>query len=413
MADLLGLGGYGSDDSDDREEEPVAVRKLPSVSAAPVEPAPAAPPAAPRGVPEGFFDAPEPSKPAGGASGARLVAPSKPLRVRKLPLAPPPFMALHSGHACHPRTSSCMPANLIPTATPHHTTMRRQEDEDDDAGMLGPARPPPRPVADESEIPSTSQPELWSKLPAPKTARRVVTLQLPLNKAFSSEGRKVPIDSDEEDEAVVARRKRLRAAAPGTTKLTELLPPPKNTGARIALGAGAGLGGGTKMGMGKKALPGRGRRDDDSDDEDPMDHMGPMPDAGAYAAGPAADEGEEVGVAGDGAGPSSYGAHAAAEYATAGHYGQQQQHHTEAHAASAYFVGGGGGAQYEQYQYDAAQYSGMQYGAGGSTAASADPGQVLFEEALKAEAGKKVCLVCVCVCVCLCMCMLGGVSGAG
>lgn len=38
----------------------------------------------------------------------------------------------------------------------------------------------------------------------------------------------------------------------------------------------------------------------DSDDEDPMARMGPMPEAGAFAAGPIADDGEDAEVGGVG-----------------------------------------------------------------------------------------------------------------
>lgn len=284
--------------------------------------------------------------------------------------------------------------------------------DEDDASLLGPARPPP-PKVDEKEIPSTQQAEVWSKLPAPKT-KRVVQLQLPFNKALLSAK---DLEDDDEDDKPVKKAK-----TAGKSKLMDFLPAPKNDlppPGRIALGGGLGsgragtgldLGGGSKGGaagsskggaaagagkqqqQGQKPLVGataeafKVKYDDDSDDEDPMARYGAMPEAGAFAAGPAADEGEEVvpatgpSQAAGPAGPSGAGT-AAQPYYDPAQYAE----------AAAYYVGADQaqyGADYQQ-QYDAAQYAqyyAQQQGQYAAAAPTGDPGQDLFQQALKEEA---------------------------
>jgi hypothetical protein len=110
----------------------------------------------------------------------------------------------------------------------------------------------------------------------------------------------------------------------------------------------------------------QGGGSDDDEDEDPMARFGPMPEAGAFAAGPIEDEGEDIQGGGDAAGPSTSAPNTA-------------------HEAAAYYVGGGDAAPRQQYYYDQhGQYAGY----GGNEAATADPGQVLFEQALLEETGR-------------------------
>jgi hypothetical protein len=112
--------------------------------------------------------------------------------------------------------------------------------------------------------------------------------------------------------------------------------------------------------------------DDDEDDDDPMARFGPMPEAGAFAAGPIEDEGE------DGQGEGEAAAAAA---------GQPSSMAAAAHAAAAYYVGAEAAAAQQQYYYDQhSQYAGRY--TGGAEGGSADPGQALFEQALLEEQGR-------------------------
>jgi hypothetical protein len=128
----------------------------------------------------------------------------------------------------------------------------------EDEELPGPARPPPTAAANDAEIPGHAQPEVWSKLPAPR-ARRVVQLQLPIHKSLLGKSGPGSVDSDDEDEEAARRRKRLRAGAGsggsgGGSKLLGMLPAPKNAGlGRGSKAIGAGLGGSAPIGGGSVA----------------------------------------------------------------------------------------------------------------------------------------------------------------
>lgn len=259
---------------------------------------------------------------------------------------------------------------------------------------MGPALPPRAPVAHESEIPATNQ-DVWGHLPAPQLPAKRKVVTLPLAKALKLAGKEDLLKGglrDDDDEADRARAKRFRSGAEATkSKLMDFLPAPKH-GGRIDLGGGGGggdsfvmkrpgsgtAGAGRGAGVSGSASPAapavvsneafRVRQgDSDDDDLDPMSVMGPMPEAGAFAAGPVADadgDGDDNGAAAPG--PSAptqawQGAHGyeAAQYAVPQHYDA-----TAAHG----------------------QYRG-QYGAshGAQYAPTGDPGQDLLAQALAAE----------------------------
>jgi hypothetical protein len=129
--------------------------------------------------------------------------------------------------------------------------LQAQQEED----LPGPALPPRAAATNEAEIPGHAQPEVWNKLPAPRT-RRVVQLQLPIHKSLLGKSGAGPVDSDEEDEEVARRRKRLKVGGGsggngGGSKLLGMLPAPKNAGmGRGAKAIGAGLGGAAPIGGG-------------------------------------------------------------------------------------------------------------------------------------------------------------------
>ncbi|KAL6753890.1 hypothetical protein V8C86DRAFT_420317 [Haematococcus lacustris] len=338
--------------------------------------------------------------------------------------------------------------------------------------VLGPARPPPRPVADESEVPAISQPGLWSQLPAPTApVRRVVQLQLPLHKSLLQAA-----GADDSDEEAGRAGGKGQARPQGSAhrgagiagKLMAMLPPPKNEarprsrGSLHSGGIGApssqqqqqqqqqgetqathtpqiltseayrvdsvasaqghtpGVPGHTSSGPGRGGPGGpggsgslalsrrggaaaavRGEEDEDEEDLDVMAVLGPMPEAGDFAAGPIADEEGDEGEE-EGARPGP------AHPAGPGPSRQSLQGGRQHHPGHAYLTNpdpdagqGGGGrgpgtsSQYLDAHHGSAQYHvayagavpqqqggyGQQQQGGGEE----DVGRLLFEQALAEE----------------------------
>lgn len=393
------LGGYGSGsesgDDDSAPTEPVPAFK-PSIAVS------AAPPTTSSlydDQPRAAVSAPQPSKAAEvedeEQERPRLVAPAVSACI-VLPGALWPcalsislcYITRHGGRA---GASQSRPARgQHGPARPSCATTRRHPrfpacthpqgpvlaDEDTDYGP-GPARPPVTAFSDEKEIPSVSNPEVWSKLPAPKApaARRVIQMRLALHKSLLT---KEAQDRDDEDEleAAKARKRARQGGANGKPALLDLLPKPKtalagSSGGGAAFGAGGGM-----IDIGdafKKPAPRPARAaaaafgGADSDDEDPMARLGPMPEAGAYAAGPIADDGEPLDDVPTGAADESQAAAA-----------------PQAAAAAMYYVGddgggaGGAGPSSAGYAYGAEQYA-------VAGASGGDAGQELFQQALFAE----------------------------
>ncbi len=305
------------------------------------------------------------------------------------------------------------------------------QDAEPDPYQVGPARPAVTKVTDEREIPGVAHAEVWSKLPTPRAApasaaaavRRVVQLKLPINKALLAASL---ADSDSDDDAGAGRsggaKKRLKKGAGGAGKassqLLDLLPKPKN----VVGGGGEGEEGGVVFGAGGGRIDltgasgsgasGRGRAalggGYDSDDEDPMvsallagwftmrslvvsficsrgvsrqvclpapracgvlqARLGPMPEAGAYNAGPVEDDLPDQ----DDPQQPPYG------YAQHQQDAQQLQQGDGAWAsASAYYVGE------DEQQQQQQQYWGAEEGGGGAEGGA--DGSALFDQALAEE----------------------------
>mmetsp|Transcript_462 Transcript_462/g.1192 ORF Transcript_462/g.1192 Transcript_462/m.1192 type:complete len:432 (+) Transcript_462:136-1431(+) len=248
---------------------------------------------------------------------------------------------------------------------------------------VGPTRAEVGPSFPESEVPAPSKQGVWSSLPTPKT-KRVVQLNLPFNKAMLEAARR----EDEEDAAAAKKRK----PNPAKSKLTDLLPAPRNGyapvgGSRLALGSGEG--GAidlttTSSSISQQKQRGRQSRRADSDDEDPMAKFGPMPEAGDFATGPAEDDNEAGPSAAPGMDDSAWMmGQQQQQFSNEGvydysQYGALQQHGPapEQYEAGAYYVG----AQPEYAGYPSASLP-SQLAAQGEE----DPGQALFAQALMEE----------------------------
>lgn len=238
------------------------------------------------------------------------------------------------------------PANVTAASTPADANAKASP---------GPAQASPAPPAD---LPQPSDPELWNKLPAPKTAagKRKVMFRPQINMQLLAGS-----DSDEDDAGPTAKKAKAAEGAAGKPSILSFLPAPKNQPA-----APKGLSSGTRL---QTSAP-------------KSTAAQQQPDAAAAAAAP---------TAAPSLGNEAYrlGQPAAA---AVGHHGQYQSSHQQ---------------DYQQYQqqYDAnaaATYDYSAYGyssgyepstaaaaAGGAgAAASLPPEEALLQEALQAEAAK-------------------------
>ncbi|KAF5843841.1 hypothetical protein DUNSADRAFT_5078 [Dunaliella salina] len=335
--DLLGLSNYGSD-SEQEEETPQEPLQAPGISMPTISAAP---------------DEPQPTK-----------APE------------------HNAPSAPQSASMGQRMELQPAQMPMFQ---------DGPPEIGPTRAQVGPSFPESEVPAPSKQSVWSSLPMPKT-KRVVQLNLPFNKAMLKAAER----EDEEDAAAAKKRK----PNPAKSKLTDLLPAPRNGyapvgGSRLALGSGEG--GAIDLTTTSSSIPqqkqgGRQSKRADSDDEDPMAKFGPMPEAGDFATGPTEDDNETALSAAPGVDDSAwmmgqqlqYGYEGALDYRQ---YGAAQQHGPapEQYEAGAYYVG----AQPEYADYaDPAATSGdpsTSLPAQLATQGQEDPGQALFAQALMEE----------------------------